>query len=106
MAFLMYKKSGYTVPDELLFKNSLKNGDEVNDFSIINDKEFYDSFVEGIHYFKWHLDVEMGDGRVYMCNVEAIDQDEAKLIKETESPDCKVLLVCDFWDHRKMRRKY
>lgn len=106
MAFLIYNHQGYTVPKQLLDKYSLESGSVVNDFSIINDKEFYDSFVEEIDYFKWHIRFIDREGRTFSTERKAITQDEAKAILEYEKEDITVNLVCDFWDNRKKRKVY
>ena len=106
MPFLIYNSQGYTVPKQLLDKYSLKNGNTVDDFSIINDKEFYESFVEGVDYFKWHIEFKNSKGDCFFTEREAIDQDEAKNILEAEEKNVTVTLVCDFWDKRKKRKIY
>jgi len=106
MAFLIYNSHGYTVPQLLLNKYSLKNGNTVDDFSIINDKEFYESFIEDVNYFKWHIEFQNKSGSFFFTQIEAIDQDEAKNILESEKNNIIVTLVCDFWDKRKKRKKY
>lgn len=106
MAFLIYKNNCYTVSEELLQKYHLENSSVINDFSIINDPYFDDKFIKYIHYFLWNVEFKDHSNNHFFTSIESVNQDEAKLMLETENKDIVVFLVCDYFDHRKKRKLY